>query len=299
MTIEPNDLWLLAKIADCGSFSKASAALGLPKSTLSRRISQMETQLGERVFQRTTRQLNITELGLKLLQHGRQVAEEVDAALALAQHRQLAPSGNLRISLPNDLANQILLPLLADFIKRHPAVTLEMDLSARHVDLLSEQFDLVIRMGDLADDTQLAAKPLFCFAYALYATPEYLQQHGTPETPADLLQHTALLLLTRQREPQVWFLSDDAEQWSGVPPVRATANSPALLLKLAQQHLGIVAAPNTYAKTYIEQGKLQRVLPAWHLPSVTAWAVFPGSRLMPRKTRALIDFLQAGLDVTA
>ena len=297
MHIDPNDLWLFAKIADCGSFSKASDTVGLPKSTLSRRISQMEAQLGEKVFQRTTRQLNLTEFGLKLLHHGRQVGEEMDAALALAQHRQLQPSGNLRISLPNDLANQVLLPLLAEFIERHPLIELEMDLSARYVDLLGEQFDLVIRLGELADDTQLAAKPLFQFMCALYASPHYLEQHGTPAQPDDLMQHVALSLLTKQRGPQTWLLNNGLVNWSGLPTVRATANSPALLLKLAAQALGIAAAPMAYARVYEEQQQLQRVLPAWHLPAVTAWAVFPGGRLMPRKTRALIDFLQAGMQV--
>lgn len=295
MPIEPNDLWLFAKIADIGSFSKAGEAVGLPKSTLSRRIGRLEKQLGERLFQRTTRQLNLTEFGSKLLQHGRRIGEDTDAAVALAQHRQLQPSGVLRVSMPNDFANLVLLPLLTEFISSHPAITLEIDLSARRVDLLGEQYDLVIRMGDLPDDTALAAKPVYRYAWALYASNEYLALHGAPEQPDDLRQHGMLQLLARQRESQTFRLTRGDKTWSGSLPAKVAANSPELLVKLARQHLGIAAAPTVYANAYVKAGQLVRVLPEWEFPPVTAWAVFPGGRLMPGKTRALLDFLDAGL----
>ncbi|MCK9608451.1 MAG: LysR family transcriptional regulator [Methylomonas sp.] len=295
MHIEPNDLWLFAKIADIGSFSKASVSIGLPKSTLSRRISQLEKQLGERVFQRTTRQLNLTEFGLKLLRHGRQIGEDIDAAVALAQHRQLQPSGILRVSMPNDFANLVLLPLLAEFISGHPAISLEIDLSARRVDLLSEQYDLVIRMGDLPDDTSLAAKPVFQNAWGLYASNEYLDSYGVPEQPDDLCRHGMLQLLARQRELQPLQLTRGDSSWAAIVPAKVTANSPELLVKLALRHLGIVASPTVYANAYVKTGQLTRVLPEWQFPTVTAWAVFPGRGLMPGKTRALLDFLAIGL----
>lgn len=295
MHIEPNDLWLFAKIADIGSFSKAGVALGLPKSTLSRRISRLEKQLGERLFQRTTRQLNLTEFGLKLLGHGRQIAEDIDAAVALAQHRQLQPSGVLRVSMPNDFANLVLLPLLAEFISLHPAINLEIDLSARRVDLLGEQYDMVIRMGDLPDDATLAAKPVFQYTWGLYASEVYLALHGAPKQPDDLRQYAVLQLLARQRDPRPLQLTRGDTTWSGVLPAKVTANSPELLVKLALRHLGIAASPKVYANAYVKTGQLVRVLPEWEFPIVTAWAVFPGRRLMPGKTRALLDFLEAGL----
>ncbi len=292
MQIEPNDLWLFAKIAELGSFSKAGVAVGMPKSTLSRRLSQFEQQLGERLFQRTTRQLTLTEFGVKLLAHGRQVGEELDAAIALTQHRQLEPNGVLRVSMPNDLANLILLPVIADFIAHYPAIALELDLTARRVDLLSEQFDLAIRMGDLPDDATLAAKPIGRYASALYASPEYLDRHGIPVHPDDLCQHDTLQLLTRTREANLWQLLKGEELWSGIPKASTRANSPELLINLALRHLGITAAPTIYAESYVETGQLRRILPDWQLPEVTAWAVFPGRRLMPAKTRALLDFLE-------
>src|SRR6476661_7252030 len=134
MDIEANDMLLFARIVEAGSFSKAAQRLDLPKSTVSRRIALLEASLGERLLQRTTRRLMLTEFGESLLEHARKVADEVEAAGALAQHRQAEPSGKLRISMPGDFANLYLTDLIADFVARYPAVSLELDLSPRRVD---------------------------------------------------------------------------------------------------------------------------------------------------------------------
>ena len=156
--IDPNDLLIFARVVDEGSFTAAADRLGLPKSTVSRRLSQLEERLGERLLLRTTRRLSITEFGSALLEHARQVDTEVEAVAALAESRQARPSGRLRVSMPNDFANLLLTDMLAAFSALHPAVTLELDLSPRRVDLLGENFDVAIRMGELPDDTLLAAR---------------------------------------------------------------------------------------------------------------------------------------------
>ncbi|HOW62585.1 MAG TPA: LysR family transcriptional regulator, partial [Candidatus Contendobacter sp.] len=139
---EPNDLLIFARVAEVGSFSRAADRLGLPKSTVSRRIALLEERLGERLMLRTTRRLTLTDFGEQLLEHARQVAVEVDAARALAEHRQARPSGRLRVSMPSDFANLLLADMVAAFITLHPEVTLELDLSPRRVDLLGESFDI-------------------------------------------------------------------------------------------------------------------------------------------------------------
>ena len=149
---EPNDLLIYARVAEAGSFSRAAERMGLPKSTVSRRITQLEDALGERLMLRTTRRLTLTEFGQQLLEHAQQVAAEVEAVKALSEFRQVRPSGRLRVSMPSDFANLLLTDMLAAFIALHPAVSLELDLSPRRVDLLSENFDIAIRMGDLPDD---------------------------------------------------------------------------------------------------------------------------------------------------
>lgn len=292
---DANDLLIFARIAETGSFSRAAERLGLPKSTLSRRISLLEEKLGERLMQRTTRRLTLTEFGLGLLEHARQVADEVDAVAAFAAYRQVLPSGRLRVSMPADFAHLLLVDMLAAFVALHPAVSLELDLSPRRVDLLGENFDIALRMGELPDDALLAARRIAVFPHGLYAAPAYLAEHGDLASPADLAGHAALRLLGTHGEATGWILQRGNERWEGVPTGRITANSPELLIGLALGGAGIAAAPDDFAAPHVRRGALRRVLPDWCLPAVTAWAVFPGRRLMPAKSRAFLDMLAAAL----
>jgi len=295
MHIQPNDLLLFAQVSDSGNFSRAAEKIGLPKSTISRRINALEGQLGERLWQRSTRKLVLTEFGLRLLDHARQVAMEVEAAVALTEHRQAQPSGLLRISMGNDFANLVMAPILAEFIERYPTISLDLDLTARRVDLLSEGFDLAIRIGDLPDDATIVAKRIHVFTWGLYATPAYLAKWGMPEEPQELMRHGALHLCSSNRGAIPWTLSREDETWEGTPPGRVSANSPELLLRLARQGQGIVAAPDDFAQAYVATNELVKVLPSWCLPLKTAWAVFPGRHLMPAKTRVFLDLMEKRL----
>lgn len=292
---DANDLLIFARVAELGSFSRAAERIGLPKSTVSRRISVLEERLGERLMIRTTRRLQLTEFGQVLLEHARQVVAEVEAVAALADYRQARPSGRLRVSMPSDFANLLLVDMLAAFVALHPAILLELDLSPRRVDLLGEQFDIAIRMGDLPDDALLAARKLSVFATGLYAAPAYLAERGDPVSPDDLSRHEALSLLGRNGEPMKWTLLRGEQRLELDPPGRTVANSPELLIRLARAGSGITAVPEYFAAPWVRGGELRRVLPDWCLPSSTAWAVFPGRRLMPAKTRAFLDMLASAL----
>lgn len=291
---EPNDLFIFARVVEAGSFSRAAERLGLPKSTVSRRVALLEERVGERVLLRTTRRLSLTEFGAHLLEHARQVAEEVDAVKALVEHRQAQPSGRLRVSMPGDFVYLLLTDMLAAFSAMHPAVTLELDLSPRRVDILGENYDLAVRMGSLPDDTLLAARRLAQLSMGLYAAPDYLAEHGEPATPEELLQHRALVL-PRAGGSTVWALSGPGGRCEILPVGRISANSPELLIGLAGSAAGIAAVPDYVARERVRRGELRRVLPDWQLPAAVAWAVFPGRRLMPAKTRAFLDMLEAAL----
>jgi len=297
LDIDPNDLLLFARIAESGSFTRAAARVGLPKSTLSRRISKLEAVLGERLLQRTTRKLVLTEFGLSLLEHARQVVDQTEAAAALVQHRQAEPSGRLRISMPPDLANG-LEQMLAGFMARYPAVRLEVDLSPRRVDLLAENFDLALRMGDLPDDATLAARRIVRLTTGLYAAPAYIERRGMPQEPDELPEHELLCILARSGGPMGWPLKSGATAATWEMPLlpRALANSPELLVRLARRGGGITAVSDQYVLDDVRSGALVRVLPDWHLPEVDGWAVFPGRRLMPAKTRVFLDMLEASFD---
>ena len=314
MTPDADDLLLFARVAEAGSFSRAAERVQLPKSTVSRRIAALEKRLGERLLQRTTRKLVITDFGQGVLDHARALSEEVDAALAFALSRQARPSGRLRVSMPGDFASTALEQPLAGFIRDYPEVALELDLSPRRVDLIGENFDLAIRMGALPDDTQLAARRLAVFTTGLYAAPSLLREHGEPLTPDALLTMPALMLLSRSGDAVAWELSERESAHSdsdGARPAAAKsrrvgsetathnivahqhvrANSPDVLIRLARSGAGVVAVADFFAEPYLARGELQRILPGWCLPDATCWAVFPGRRLMPAKTRAFIDML--------
>lgn len=292
MDIEPNDLLLFARIVEAGSFSRAAQRLDLPKSTVSRRISHLESRLGERLLQRTTRKLAVTEFGAGLLEHARKVAEEVDAAGALAQHRQAEPSGKLRISLPGDFANYGLIDVIQRFLERYPAVQLELDLSPRRVDLLTENFDIAIRMGDLPDDANLSARRVVFVRFGLYAAPSYIATRGLPSHPDELLDHDLLCMLSRSGGSVPWVLTRGKARWEKELPARLTANSPELLARIACSGSGIAASSVLFAEPYLRKGDLVRVLPEWELPPNIGWAVFPGRRLMPAKTRVFLDMME-------
>ncbi len=293
--VDPNDLLIFARVAELGSFSRAAERLGWPKSTVSRRLAALEQQLGEKLLLRTTRRQTLTEFGLQLLEHARQVLAEVDAVMALREHRQATPSGRLRVSMPSDVANLLLADTLAAFIALYPAIQLDLDLSPRRVDLLGEGFDVVVRMGNLPDDALLVARQLAVFPIGLYAAPNYLAEHGEPLVPDDLAQHEAIRMLQGNGEVARWTLTQGDQRWQGLPLGRASANSPELLIRLACAGAGIAAVPDYFAASEVRRGALRRVLPAWCLPSSTAWAVFPERKLMPTKTRVFVDMLQVAL----
>lgn len=293
--LSADDLLIFARVAELGSFTAAANRMGRPKSTISRRISALEEQLGERLLMRTTRQMRLTDFGHALLEHAQQVAMEVSAAWALSEHRKLEPSGRLRVSIPSGFANLFLVEMLAGFASLHPHVSLELDLSSRRVDLLAEGFDLAVRIGDLPDDNVLVGRKLAHLASGLYASPDYLRNHNSLLQPDDLLSHQTLHLRSASGAVVHWQLQRGEERWHGEATGRIQANTPELLMYLACNHAGIVALPHRFARQSVKAGQLQQVLPDWCLPGAEVWAVFPGRRLLPAKTRAFIDMLVLAL----
>lgn len=297
MEPDADDLLLFARVMEAGSFSRAAERVHCPKSTVSRRIAALETRLGEKLLQRSTRKLALTDFGAGVLEHARAVAAEVDGALALALHRQSKPSGRLRVSMPADFAEQVASRMLADFALSYPEVQLELDLTPRRVDLIGEGFDLAIRMGTLDEDSQLAARRLATTHWQLYASPDYLARVGEPLLPQALESMHGLMLLSRTGEPLPWRLSREGAEPVLVKPVQRTlANSPSVLARMALCGVGIAGVDRLLVRHSPEFGALQPVLPDWQLPGSTAWAVFPERRLMPLRTRVFLEAMSALLE---
>lgn len=296
MSLDANDLILFAHIMEAGSFSKAAERTGLPKSTLSRRITALEAKLGERLLTRSTRRLAITEFGERILDHAKRLLEETEAASAMALHRQGTPRGVLRVSMPPDFRELDLTPLLLQYASSYPEVRLELDLSPRRVDLLAERFDLAVRAASrLPDDGTLVARKLCEMSNGLYASPAYLKRYGIPASPPELLDHIGLRLIGGNGEALPWRLARGNETWEGLPNGPLAVNSPGLQRDLAAHGMGIVALDERFAEKMVEQGLLQRVLPEWCLPTVTLWCVTPGRRLIPARTTAFIELLREAL----
>lgn len=291
-TISADDYILFAAIVDQESLVRAAGHLGMPKATVSRRLANLETALGQRLLIRTTRRLTLTEFGQEFLDHCRRIAEEVATAQDFVRSQDVQPHGRLRVSMPEEYARHTLSRALATFIESCPEIQLDLDLSSRRVDLIGERFDLAVRMGTLENDSTLVARKLDEQHLGLYASPIYLGLHPAPEHPDDLQHHLAVRLLSNQGQAVPWKLSRGKTVWEGVPPGRLALNSIGVIQQLLLDGAGIGALPDRLAREDVRLKRLVRILPEWSLPSVPAWAVMPMRRYLPAKTRVFLAHLE-------
>ena len=290
--ISADDYILFARIAEQESLVRAAEYLGMPKATVSRRLANLEELLGQKLLIRTTRRLTLTEFGQEFLDLCRRVAEEVATAQDFVHSQDVQPRGRLRVSMAEDYARYNLSHALATFIDTYPEIELELDLSARLVDLIGERFDLAIRMGILENDSTLVARKIDEQHLGLYASPIYLSLHPVPKRPDDLLQHNSVRMLSNLGQPIPWKLSRGKAVWEGVPPARLAMNSIGVIQQLLLDGAGIGALPNRFTQEDVRQKRLVRVLPEWSLPSVPAWAVMPMRRYLPAKTRVFLAHIE-------
>ncbi len=291
--LSADDYILFATIVEQQSMVRAAEYLSMPKATVSRRLTNMENALAQKLLIRTTRRLTLTDFGQEFLEHCRRVAEEVAAAQDFVRSQESKPHGRLRVSMPGDYARQHFSRAIATFIGSYPEIQLDLDLSSRRVDLIAERYDLAIRMGDLSDDATLIARKIDEQHFALYASPIYLALHPAPLHPDDLAHHQAVRLLSDRGTAVPWTLQNGKETWEGTPPGRLTLNSPDLIQQLLLlDGVGIAALPCSFVASDVREGRLVRVLPQWSLPAVPAWAVMPMRRYLPAKTRAFLTHLE-------
>lgn len=290
--ISADDMILFAAIVEQASLARAAEQLVMPKATVSRRLSNLEELLGQKLLLRTTRRLTLTDFGQEFLDHSRRVAEEVATVQDFVRSQDAQPRGRLRISMPDDYAKHHLSRAIATFIEAYPEVQIDLDLSSRRVDLIGERFDLAIRMGALDDDANLVARKIDEQSFSLYASPIYLALHPAPQHPDDLMRHAAVRMLTTRGTAIPWKLTRGKEIWESVPPGRLAMNSPNVIQQLLLDGAGIGALPDRFAAEDVRLKRLMRVLPEWSLPAIPAWAVMPMRRYLPAKTRAFLDHIE-------
>jgi DNA-binding transcriptional LysR family regulator len=284
-----NDMLFFARVAEMGSFSAAARDLNMPKSTLSRRISQLETHLGCRLLHRTTRSLQLTELGTIFYQHCIRVAAEAKEAERMLALSQETPRGLLRVAAPAEFGTVRLGELAAKYLHQYSEVRLELYLSNRFVDIVEEGFDLALRAGRLKDSS-LIARRLKDSRMVVCAAPCYLETHGEPHIPEDLHKHICLTYSNSDGRTTLHFSA--ANQLRKIPlEGKLVSNSMEALQDAAIAGLGIAILPWLMCQDTLKQGALQPILEDWQLPMSGIYVVYPSPRHLTPKVRSFIDFI--------
>lgn len=287
-----NDMALFVEVVKAKGFRRAAGATGIPSSTLSRRISELEKSTGLRLLHRTTRKIELTEAGQVYFERCRRIVDEARLA-----HEQLGdilaqPSGVLRVSLPVDFAITYLAPLITEFADLYPGITFEFDLTPKKVDLISEPSDVAIRMGE-PENSLLIARKLTTLTAHLYASPDYLKRSGFPQSPMELENHECLGM----RKVNSWTLHSGTEQKNVTVSSRYVLNSVGMIRRLAVLGQGIILMPQAIVADELSAGNIIDVLPEWHAAPQPVW-LLTETRLLPAKVQKFIDFLRERLSST-
>ncbi len=288
-----NELAIFTYVVESGGFTAAANRTQLPKSNISRRIASLEKRLGVRLLERTTRKVHVTEIGDIYYRHCRRMLDEANHADLCVEQVMEIPRGTLRVSATVTTGQQLLAPIATEFLAQHPEVQLELVLANRHVDVIDEGFDMVIRIGTL-EDSSLVARSLGHCGLFLYASKEYLNKRGTPKKPEDLEDHNCLVMNGRDDNDQWTLLKGDISKKITLSP-RASINDFGTLRSMVADGAGITILP-AYMQTSDYSERLVRVLDGWAVPPVEFHAVFPSHRGATPKVRAFLDFLVVRLN---
>ena len=281
------DMRIFARVAALQNLSAVGAELGLTPGTISKRIQALEDQLSARLFDRTTRSIRITEEGSTFLVHVERILAEIEVACASVDDRVSKPKGTLKIAAPAFLGRRYVAPALCQFMRSYPQIDVQVDLQDRPVNLQEDGYDVAIRTGTLSNST-LIAKRLAPDRHIIAASPAYLARRGRPTQPEDLGRHDCLILGDRAQWP---FGKNGLETSVRVQgPIRS--NDGELLCQAAQDGLGLIRASELVVLSELRAGKLTQVLADYEVGSNAAvWALYPSSKHLLPRMRALLDFL--------
>jgi DNA-binding transcriptional LysR family regulator len=284
---------VFVRVSETESFRRAAQQLDVSNALVTRAIAMLEAHLRTRLINRTTRNLSLTEAGTRHLEGCRALLEELDHLESMVAHTEGDPSGTLRVVASGSLSLMALTPLIDGFRQLYPKVNVRLTLSERHVDLVEDGFDVGIVTAFMVSSTALVERPVATNTLIPVATPEYLAEHGSPETPSDLLHHAFVALPSEMRSATWHFRhrhNGSADQITLAPIY--TVNS-ALMVRLGTlAHMGISIIPEGIVAADLEEGTLVRVLSDFAIddPDVKVSIVYPGRQYLPAKTRAFIDY---------
>lgn len=287
-----NDMWYFAEVVDKGSFAAAGRSLGLPKSRLSRRVAELETRLGARLLQRTTRSLSLTAVGEMFHRHCVAMREEALAAVQAVDQSHTEPRGTIRIACPVTIAQTTLGPVLSLFLARYPQVSIVMQVSNRVVDLVEEGFDVALRVRPTLDDSgSMVIKNLGPSGVLLVASAAQLERQGRPQRPQDLEYMDTVAMSALDGRASWQLVGPSGAAFTVHHRPRLVADDLLTLKFAVLGGTGIGYVPDYMCADEIARGELVAVLPGWSPPLGLVHAVFPSRRGLVPAVRMFLDFL--------
>ena len=286
-----NSLVIFAQVAESGSLSKAARLLKMPTSTVSRRLSDLEHELGVRLLERSTRNLCLTDVGSEVLDHARRSAEINDAIANIASNHLSNVSGTLRISAPPSISDSLLAPVVVAFQERYPEVRVQVFITERIVDQIAERIDLAFRVDEKIHDTSLVAIRLLRYRHLLVASREYVKKHNPPKTPQELLDHR-LLAFSFWKPENTWKFTHVNQKDKSSITFRPflSINEYYGLATALLAGTGIGDFPPIVQPNLLRSGRLVEVMPKWHFPIFHLSLVHLGNRYTPRPVRVFKEF---------
>ena len=284
------DLEALVAVVEAGTFNAATERLGVAKSIVSRRISQMESRLGSRLLHRTTRRLTLTDAGRNFYQRALQILAELDEAEQSVAAETTELRGVIKLAAPLTFGLKHLSGAITDFLDTHPAIELNLDLNDRNINLVEEGFDMAVRIGELQDST-LVARRLGISRAVTCASRTYLDRYGEPAHPDELRRHIGLQYSNIGYRQQWRFETPEGRTVFAQPQIRIRANNGEALACAAVAGLGITTGPTFILGSYLREGSLVNILNDYRRSSVGISAVYPPGRMLPRRIQVFSDFL--------
>jgi len=286
--IDKNAMALYVKVVENNSFSRAAEREGIPVSTVSRKISELEKALGVRLLERSTRRLRMTEIGQDYYERCRRGLEEFETANLMVSNQQAEVSGRLRLSVPPSISEVVIIPLIEEFQARYPNAIVNCLVTDRHVNHIEDGIDISLRVGDLKDSS-LVARRLLRYRSVLVASPAYLARAGAPSHPNELPLH-GLVAFSRWEPTVTWVLENDGETHRVNVQPRIAINDYAGVQSAVINGLGISEIPSILCGPCLQDGRLVEVIPEWRFSPVTLSAVYPSNRNLSRLVRLFKDF---------
>ncbi|MDX9730172.1 MAG: LysR family transcriptional regulator [Bdellovibrionales bacterium] len=291
-TTDINAAHVFVRVVQAGSFSGAAKNLDMPISTVSAKVKTLEKQLGVSLLQRSTRKLNLTEMGAVYYQHAARAILDLEQAEALTQEAQAAIQGRVRMTAPVEIGTSTLTDVIATFLSKYPKVHVELILTDRVVDIIGERIDIALRMGDLKDSS-LVSKRIGHTATNLYASPAYLKKNPAIKRPQDLEKH-ACLLFTNLKENE-WLLERGNQRVRVRVQGPFSANNLVSLHRATLEGQGLALLPHFLCQEDIEKKRLIPILEDWATKRHPVHLVYPAQSFLPKTTRSLIDYISENL----